>query len=196
MRKCVYLLVKDEDGQCLIGTKSYLNYHGGIKFMVNQPGQYALPGGHCENETTEETAIREYKEETGIDLSNDDLEEVYSTDEYCVYVCRKDDLRKLKKFGNSYICRGVAKFAKLNKLGKKNNYIPPLEISKLDIIPINEIENYLGVEIPLDHSNPSWNALSFMEQTFITNEIHMYPHRNRIDWFQQIAAVIYSRYCD
>lgn len=41
-------------------------------------GFYVLPGGHVENERIEETAIREAKEETGLDIKLKEILGVYS----------------------------------------------------------------------------------------------------------------------
>jgi len=64
-------LFTTEDYICDLRTAGVLLRNGKILLQREQHGnEYALPGGHVKiGETTEECLIREYKEETGVNIS-------------------------------------------------------------------------------------------------------------------------------
>jgi len=61
---------KDEDSICHFRTAGILIRDGKILVQREKDGnEYALPGGHVHmGETTEQSLVREYKEETGADI--------------------------------------------------------------------------------------------------------------------------------
>lgn len=68
----VMLLVKNEDGRVLMGKRRNA-------FCA---GQFSIPAGHVEvGETFTEAAVRELKEETGIEIKSQDLE-LFSVSNY------------------------------------------------------------------------------------------------------------------
>lgn len=62
--------------------------HGGKAGHIT--GTYGIPGGHRNgNESLEEAAVREFKEETGLEVDQADLEE-FLDNEYSADILRKD----------------------------------------------------------------------------------------------------------
>ncbi len=58
-----------------------IKYNGGIVLITRKDGKLAIPGGFIEYETAEQAAVREAKEETGLDIKIERLLGVYSDPE-------------------------------------------------------------------------------------------------------------------
>src|SRR5271165_7398578 len=72
----VYAAVRDPNtGAYIVGKKNV--YWPNTTILLNAFGQYCLPGGKLEKEDAKlaDGAIREFKEETGIDLKGEDYKE-------------------------------------------------------------------------------------------------------------------------
>lgn len=66
-----YVFLEREDGACLFLRRQGTDY---------MPGKYQMPSGHVEaNEMPSEAAVRETKEEVGVDIDPSDLELIHTS---------------------------------------------------------------------------------------------------------------------
>jgi len=112
----LYSKADDENpAKMIVGRKRWYNaYWGGVVktgssganySLVNQAGQYALFGGKYEmaDKSEDVTAVRELREETGIDMPYSAVKQIISTPDYSVYaaVMTLGDLRNLSSVINA-----------------------------------------------------------------------------------------------
>lgn len=113
------------------GAIVYRKFHGNIELLLikNQNGEHwSFPKGHMENgETEEETAVREIKEETGIDVLLDN-----SFRNVITYAPKKD------------ITKDVVYF--LAKATSYDYILQEEEISKIKWVEINSAHAILGYD--------------------------------------------------
>jgi len=180
----VYLALHDDMGNYIITIKRILNrWWGGAlsheTTIVNQAGQYALPGGGIEGgETARQAAYREFREETGIDLAAEymvDNERVLiENDNYAVIDCEV----------SSAFLKAICLAANANIRASPNDPQRPnsaqvrdWEHAELRIVRGDNIGANLGVALAIPA--PYANAVSRARR-----------HSQLIDWYGAIGTVI------
>lgn len=104
----------------------------GKKVLIVQQkksGNYGFPKGHVEpNETEEETAIREVKEETGVDI------EIISNKKYSISYMQNENINKEVVY---YLAKAM---------NKKSQEQQEKEISNIVWVEIEDVEKILSFE--------------------------------------------------
>lgn len=181
----VYLALTDGE-KVLIAKKKIINNFWqnteGNAVVVNQPGQWALPGGGQNgNEEVETTAIREFTEETGISLTPDNyriLQTIRSNDPshytdftLVVFFLDPESLETILRSGN-------------HNIATRTN-ITDAELETLELQPISNLSNYLGIAVTNppeyeDQINAAINGVGGRPR----------PYLMSIDWYKVMADMI------
>lgn len=118
--------------------------------LGNERSIYQFPGGHLEEgETFEECLKREIKEETGIDIENNEIEKPFM---------------KVSYFNKDYPTKGVNRKSEIYYYAIKTSKTPNLDKVnytenekegnfKLESIPLNKVINILKDNIPNNEKN-------------------------------------------
>ncbi len=132
------------------GAIVFTREHGEIKYVIvrSLEGYYGFPKGHVEDgETEQETAVREIKEETGLDVTL--FEDFRTTDEYHVVLKDNREIRKhvvyfLAEFQNQDLHAQEQEISAIELM----SYEKAMESFKFDRLKrlLQEAENYLKKE--------------------------------------------------
>jgi 8-oxo-dGTP pyrophosphatase MutT (NUDIX family) len=166
----VYAAVCDEDGRYLIATKRFENRWWGKSLthevqdkrsgkvqtvenkneLVHQASQWAFPGGWLEDdESPNGGALREFREETGIDLAKDfkpkiDLKLFRADTTGCYYLVRylvsKSQLDQINLAASANIKEDPTNHEK-----PVGSSVVDWELKSLEIVGSDDLWNYLGV---------------------------------------------------
>lgn len=175
----VYAIIT-QNNKVIITQKAELNtcWNAGENLtgqVVNQAGQYALPGGGREDhETPEQAARRETLEETGYTIPKDISGTV------------SDDLGKHKTvtflLPQTEDIQTVYQTMKNNVRNNPNNTIKPSHQEHQDVLLIDtdKAKDYLGVKQPISKNN----------KDIIDKKTDQDEYCQAIDWFAAIALTM------
>lgn len=178
----VYLAVRNSNGDTIIVKKQEFNawWKGRVqrRGIVNQAGQWALPGGGQEDgEDYVQAALREFKEETGVDLDDylDDAEVAHGSVNYVLVALELGD-KEVKE-----ICNQVNANVAVSSGNGNNptcNKIVDWELASAKLCSKAELKNHLGKlqDVP----DPA------------KQEMGKDPLRHAIDWYARIAVYLYE----
>lgn len=132
LRPAVSAFVQDEAGRILMIRRTDNN-------------KYAIPGGQQDvGETLAQTAVREVKEETGIDIVVTELIGLYSNPNH---VIAYDDGEIRQEFSICFRARPVGGALKTSTESKEVIWVEPARLSQIDIHPSIQ----LRIEHALSH---------------------------------------------
>jgi len=188
--KSIYLAIADKNGMVMVVKKRIVNswWEGEIQRsqVVNQAGQYALPGGRQNGaESRRETAIREFYEETGIDLNHNNEFRVLNdafilNDYYAVVLGYVPNIDELSMFINVNIeTNDPAALQPPQAYSEVSDW----ELGLAFRIPVERIEQYLGVQ-----NNHGDEFTRY--RTRLESHRQRYPYRHSIDWYGEIGSVL------
>ena len=135
---CILLVKKEEDDR-------YIDYHFLAVSLKNDHEDFNMPGGKVEKgETITEAAVRELKEETGIDLGEKDLKflhlDIEESDNYMVgtYYHIIDNTNNMNQYNISTEENHKVQWMSLIQLTKSKIW------SKYNTDVYNKIKKYIG----------------------------------------------------
>ena len=152
MKEIIYnydYLSEEDITEVVVRIKVLLINNGNI-LLGNERSIYQFPGGHLEEgETFEECLKREIKEETGMDIENNEIEKPFM---------------KVSYLNKDYPTKGVNRKSEIYYYAIKTSKTPNLDKVnytenekegnfKLESIPLNKVINILKDNIPNNEKN-------------------------------------------
>lgn len=127
-----FISPKTKDIQVLLAKKKTISWELG--YIHNNPGQYVIPGGGCgltrnrnnRKDKTKNASIREFSEETGMEVNAADITGSYKAKNFDVFFLRVNNKTKYNKI-NKKASFFSHEFAELEKV----QWVPYTEAKKL-----------------------------------------------------------------
>lgn len=183
----VYALVTDGT-RYLIARKRIVNAfweYGEVLSLrvVNQAGQWALPGGgREEDETTEECALREFREETGVKLST-----LAGAKRVNTYSWRNFEVAEFlvsqTQLTDLYITINANLQPKVGVGTRPTGLVRDWELSETRLVTASEMRQYLGVHVDITGEPGAVRVSSG-------------HHTQAIDWYGDVASYAYFNFQD
>lgn len=151
--------------------------------VVNQAGQWTLPGGRRhDNETEEDAARREFMEETGISLDTVNFpRDLLKPDRHYALVRFRTVARDLQNIADA-VCANVR--ARPSVMRPTANEVTDWEIDHAQLVAAADLGNYLGARAAV--TPPSTQDFATMLQQMSR------PYSQSIDWYAAMAASLSS----
>ncbi|AYA93026.1 hypothetical protein PEM_08735 [Stenotrophomonas sp. Pemsol] len=151
--------------------------------VVNQAGQWTLPGGRRhDNETEEDAARREFMEETGISLDTVNFpRDLLKPDRHYALVRFRTVARDLQNIADA-VCANVR--ARPSMMRPTASEVTDWEIDHAQLVAAADLGNYLGARAAV--TPPSTQDFATMLQQMSR------PYSQSIDWYAAMAASLSS----
>jgi 8-oxo-dGTP pyrophosphatase MutT (NUDIX family) len=170
----VYAVIKQGE-KVIITKKAELNtsWGSGINAVVNQAGQYALPGGKQENkESVVNTAMRETLEETGYEIPKD-VSITINQDQQGLYQWITFELPK--NVSIDFVAQTIQNHIEQGIITEDDR-----EHASVLLINKSQIDQYLGIPQNVSEQN----------QKIIEKKQQNNPYSQAIDWYADIAQIL------
>ncbi|MFA5603360.1 MAG: NUDIX domain-containing protein [Bacilli bacterium] len=122
--------------------------------VANSGGVYLLPGGGCElNENSDDTVVRELKEETGLDYKKIDLTKLVTIDHYQKNYPKKDGTITNRLMSTTYFFGSLFDNVEVNV---NSQTLTDSELDagfRLELIPYNNLRDVLLTNKTDNHRN-------------------------------------------
>lgn len=125
-------------------SRALLINHENKVLVANSGGVYLLPGGGCElNENTDDTVVRELKEETGLEYNKTDLTKLVTIDHYQKQYPKKDGTIANRLMSTTYFSGVLQANVDIN-INSQTLTDSELDAGfRLELIPYNNLRNVL-----------------------------------------------------
>ncbi|MBH1529440.1 NUDIX hydrolase [Stenotrophomonas maltophilia] len=151
--------------------------------VVNQAGQWTLPGGRRhDNETEEDAARREFMEETGVLLDSGNFpRDLMASNRSYALVRFRTAIQDLQAIADA-VCTNVR--ARPGAARPAASWVTDWEIDHAQIVAVAELGNYLGARAAITPPNTQDFATMLQQMSR--------PYSQSIDWYASMARALSS----
>lgn len=179
----VYAALYDNSGLILLAKKREFNNwwkltgnakSGGPPRLLNQAGQWCLPGGAQDSDNLIDAAKREFREETGHPFPPHAVSHIeqWIPQDFAMVCFRVADALALEEAIDPGLKPNPS-----NQLAPVNVNIDDWELGEVSVVAKSVVHNFLGAALPV-------SAAAAAKRTTAK------PHSQSIDWYAQMAAFL------